>query len=84
MPVPVPPQRKQFDDMFNLAVQYTHMNLLQDLSPPWFTKKFTQALPGEGLLAECLMSKQLFGSDVLDIFEAAAGKVSLSVTWERY
>ena len=85
----VPLQRKQFDDMFNLAVRYIHMNLLQDLSPPWITKKFTQAVPGDGLLAQCLMptflqwdveyAKRLFGYDVMDTFEAAADKVSLSV-----
>ena len=37
--------------MFKAAVQFIHVNLLQDLSPPWIDHNFPQALPGDGVLA---------------------------------
>jgi len=40
--------------MFDAAVQYIHLNLLQDLSPPWLEHEFPQALPGDGVLSRYL------------------------------
>ena len=38
-------------NVFKAAVQYAHVNLLQDLSPPWIDHHFPQALTGDGVLA---------------------------------
>jgi len=82
-------ERAKFDEIYLSAVKYIHMNLLQDLSPPWIGARFTQALPGEGLLSQYLkptflqwdaeQAKQLFGKHVMGTFERAAKVVSLSV-----
>jgi len=50
----VPTSVNDFNSMFNKAVQYIHVNLLQDLSPPWLDKNFPQALPGDGVLSRYL------------------------------
>ena len=44
--------------IFEAAVQYVHVNLLQDLSPPWVGSDFSQALPGDGVL--CRYMKPTF------------------------
>ena len=44
--------------IFEAAVQYVHVNLLQDLSPPWIGSDFSQALPGDGVL--CRYMKPTF------------------------
>ena len=50
----VPTSDEESNRMFDAAVQYIHVNLLQDLSPPWMEKDFAQALPGEGVLSRYL------------------------------
>ena len=52
--VPAPDNFSACDKMFKAAVQYVHVNLLQDLSPPWIDHNFPQALPGDGVLARYL------------------------------
>ena len=49
--VPAPDNFSACDKMFKAAVQYVHVNLLQDLSPPWIDHNFPQALPGAALLS---------------------------------
>ena len=50
----VPTSGSDITCMFDAAVQYIHVNLLQDLSPPWLEKDFPQALPGDGVLSRYL------------------------------
>jgi len=50
----VPMSDSEISRMFDAAVQYIHVNLLQDLSPPWLEKDFSHALPGEGVLSRYL------------------------------
>ena len=52
--IAVPDAEPDFSEMYFRAAKYIHMNLLQDLSPPWVAASFTQALPGEGLLSQFL------------------------------
>ena len=82
-------ERAKFDEMYLHAVKYIYMTLLRDLSPPWIARRFTQALPGSGLLSQYLkptflqwdavQAKDLFGEHVMATFERAAKDVSLSV-----
>ena len=87
--IDVPKSKPEFNQMYLRAVKYIHMNLLQDLSPPWMDSKFAQALPGEGLLSQFLkptflqwdaqQAASIFGSDVMATLETAARVVSLMV-----
>jgi hypothetical protein len=75
--------------MYLRAVKYIHINLLQDLSPPWVASGFAQALPGEGLLSQFMkptflqwdaqQAARIFGKCVMATFQSAARDVSLSV-----
>ena len=52
--VPTPDNFSASGKMFKAAVQYVHVNLLQDLPPPWIGHDSPQALPGDGVLARYL------------------------------
>ena len=66
--------------MFDAAVKYLHMNLLQDLDPPWMTHPFLQALPGKGLLCcytkatflygDFAQARSLFGDAIMDRWQS--------------
>jgi len=74
--------------MFDTALQYVHVNLLQDLSPPWLENDFPQALPGEGVLSRYLKpcflkwdigsAHFLFGEAITGTFVHAAKTVGLT------
>ena len=73
--------------LYNQATQFLHAKLLQDLSPPWVAKQFSQALPGDGVLCRYLKPTflrwpvgkvlLLFGKDVLDVFTDATHRHGL-------
>ena len=75
--------------LFQKAVQYIHLNLLQDLSPPWIERQFSQALPGNGVLCRYLKPtfvrwmlpelSLLFGKDVLDAWRHRCHCVGLEL-----
>ena len=75
--------------LFQKAVQYIHLNLLQDLSPPWIEREFSQALPGNGVLSRYLKPtfvrwpfpklSLLFGEDVLETWRHRCHCVGLEL-----
>ena len=77
------------DKMFKAAAQYAHVNLLQDLSPPWIDHNFPQALPGDGVLARYLkptflcwpadLVPTLFGQDVFQEWTEKCERVDLKL-----
>ena len=70
-------------------MRYMHMLLLYDLSPPWLTRKFPQALPGDGVLSRYTRPSflqwlsdtavTLFGEEVMKLLGQVASAVSLDV-----
>ena len=83
----IPTNAVQFDQMFDAAAQYVHLNLLQDLSPPWIEHEFSQALPGDGVLSRYLkptflcwdmnFAPQLFGKVLTDTWMSVAPSLAL-------
>ena len=83
------PHSARMDEMFDAAVRFLHMNLLQDLSPPWVTHEFLQALPGDGVLCrytqptflrwETDRALLLFGDEVMEIWHRAADNLEIKV-----
>jgi hypothetical protein len=69
------------ETVFNKAVQYIHLNLLQDLSPPWIDRQFSQALPGNGVL--CRYLKPTFVVWPVAIVEMLLGKVVMEKWSQR-
>ena len=77
------------ENMFKAAVQYIHVNLLQDLSPPWIGHNFSQALPGDGVLARYLKPTflrwpleavgTLFGREILETWNEKCNRVDLDL-----
>jgi hypothetical protein len=75
--------------VFDKAVQYVHVNLLQDLSPPWIGSEFLRALPGDGVLSQYLKPTFLaydlkdacyvFGDTVMRTLCKVAQAVNLTV-----
>jgi len=52
--LPVLDDKRACEVLYHEAIQYVHVNLLQDLSPPWVGHQFSQALPGDGVLCRYL------------------------------
>ena len=67
--------------LFQKAVQYIHLNLLQDLSPPSIERQFSQALPGNCVLFRYFLPdlSLLFGKDVLDAWRHRCHCVGLEL-----
>jgi len=52
--LPAVDDKRACEVLYREAIQYIHVNLLQDLSPPWVGHQFSQALPGDGVLCRYL------------------------------
>ena len=71
--------------MLKEAVNFMHLLLLRDLTPPWVTQQFPQALPGDGLLSKFTRpsflcwpeadADVLFGTTVSGVLRRRAGMV---------
>jgi len=87
----VPTSVHEINRMFDAAVQYIHVNLLQDLSPPWLDKNFPQALPGDGVLSRYLKpcflkwdmasAVPLFGETITRTLSHAAQSLGLTAVF---
>ena len=88
-PGPARTDKQANNDLFNAAVQYIHVNLLQDLSPPWIGHQFSQALPGDGVLCRYLKptfmrwtrsaKEVIFGQKVFTAWVAKCQRVGLDL-----
>jgi len=78
-----------WDLLYHEAIEYLHVNLLQDLSPPWLGHQFSQALPGDGVLCRYLKPTFLrwpigkvlviFGQQVFEEWTQRCAQVGLPV-----
>ena len=85
----VPASDSGMNQAFDAAVQYVHLNLLQDLSPPWIEHAFSQAVPGDGVLSRYLKpcflrwgtasARQLFGDPIAETLAHFARKLDTTV-----